>query len=181
MANKKVKILRSRVAYSCKYLRIIEEDFTFTGKNSHRYYLLDRSDYVIVIAKQGKYFYLVRQYRYPLKSELIQVVAGGIEKGETPIKAARKELREEAGITARKMEKIGWFYAYYGPSKQKAYVFFAQDLKFGKQDLKGLEKESDLIVKKYTLSEIKKMIKSNEIRDEDTLSAFCIYMLKYDN
>jgi 8-oxo-dGTP pyrophosphatase MutT (NUDIX family) len=181
MKKKKVKILRSKVAYSCPYLRIIEEDFTFSGKKVHRYYLLKRNDYVIVIAKEGEYFYFIEQYRYPTKSYLIQVVAGGIEKGETPITAARKELKEEAGITAGKMKKIGWLYAYYGPSNQKAHVFFAEDLSFGKQDLKGLEKESDVKVKKYTLSEIKEMIKSNRIKDEDTLSAFCIYMLKYDN
>ena len=60
-------------------------------------------------------------------------------------------------------------------------MFFAEDLSFGKQDLKGLEKESDVKVKKYKLSEIKEMIKNNRIKDEDTLSAFCIYMLKYDN
>jgi len=181
MAEKKVKILRSRTAFSCKYLKVREEDFTFTGKKVHRYYILDRKNYVIVIARQGEYFYLVEQYRYPIRSNLIQVVAGSIEKGETPIQAARKELREEAGIKARRMKKIGWFYAYYGPSNQKAHVFFAEDLSFGKQDLKGLEKESDMKVKKYTLLEIKEMIKSNKIKDEDTLSAFCIYMVKYDN
>jgi len=140
MAKKKVKTLSSRVAYECKYMKIVEEDFTFDGGNIHKYYLVDRRDYVIVIAREGEYFYLIEQYRYTTKSRLIQVVAGAIEKGETSIEAARKELKEEAGITARKMKKIGWFYAYYGASDQVANVFLAQGLKFGKQDLKGSRK-----------------------------------------
>lgn len=181
MAKKKVRTLSSKVAYRCKYMRIIEEDFTFDGKIVHKYYLMDRSNYVIVIAKDEKYFYLIEQYRYTTKSRLLQVVAGAIEKGETPVRAARKELREEAGITAKEMKKIGWFYSYYGASDQKAHVFLAQGLKFGKQDLQGLEKESDVRLRKYSFLEIKKMIKNNKIKDKDTLSAFCIYMLKYDN
>lgn len=178
MKNRKVKILDSRVVFSCKYLSITKEDFVLGSKKAHTYYLINRKHYVIVLAKEGKYFYMVEQYRYPMDERLVQVVAGSIEKGETPLAAAKKELREEAGITAKKIKKIGWFYAYYGASKQIAHVFLAEGLKFGKQDLKGFEKEADMMVKKYTMREIRSMINSNKIRDEDTLSSFCMYMLK---
>lgn len=181
MEKRKMKILDSCRVFKSKYLGVTKEDFTFDGKKIHSYYLINRKHYVIVLAKEGKYFYLVEQYRYPMNTRLTQVVAGSIEKRETALRAAKKELKEEAGITAKKMKEIGWFYAYYGASKQIAHVFFAQGLKFGKQDLKGLEKESDMIVKRYTLREIKDMIKSNKIKDEDTLSSFCMYMLKCGN
>lgn len=181
MKKKEVKTLRSKIAYKCRYLRVIEEDFAFDGKRIHKYYLIDRSDYVIVLAKEGEWFYLIEQYRYTTKSHLIQVVAGAIENGETPVEAARKELKEEAGITAKKMKKIGWFYAYYGASGQKAHVYLAEGLKLGKQDLKGLEKECDVRVRKYTYAMIREMIRKNQIMDQDTLSAFAMYMIKYNN
>lgn len=179
--KKKWKTLRSRLAYECKYLSIREEDFTGSSGKVYKYYILDRKDYVIVIAKDKRHFYLIEQGRYTVKGKLLQVVAGAIEEGETPLSAAKKELKEEAGIVAGKIKKLGWFYAYYGCSDQKAFVFLAEDLKFGKQELEGLEEESGVELKKMTISEIKKCIRSGKIKDADTLSAFNLFMLKDKN
>ncbi len=179
--TKKWKTISSNLAYECKYLKIWDEDFSGTSGKVYKYYILDRKDYVIVIAKDKKYFYLIEQGRYTVKGKLLQVVAGAIEEGETPLFAARKELKEEAGIVAKKIKKLGWFYAYYGCSKQKAYVFLAEYPEFGKQELEGLEKEGGVEVKKMTISEIKKCIRTGKIKDADTLSAFNIFMLKCNN
>jgi ADP-ribose pyrophosphatase len=67
-------------------------------------------------------------------------VAGAIEKNETPLAVARRELKEEAGITAKKIKRLGWLYSDYGKSDQKGYVFLAEDLKFGEQKPDDLEK-----------------------------------------
>ena len=168
--------------FDCKYLKIIEEDF-LTSKNKKRgkYYILKRNDYVVVLAKDDNFLYLIEQYRYTTKSKLLQVVAGAIEKGETPLQAAKKELKEEAGIKAKKIKKIGWFYANYGISNQKAIVFLAEDLELGKQKPDDLEKEGEIKRKKLKISEVKELIKLGKIKDLDTLSAFCLFMLKCKN
>jgi ADP-ribose pyrophosphatase len=172
------KTIKSKVAFRCKYMKIIEEDFMVPSGKTHKYYMLDRSNYVVILAKEKDYLYLIEQYRYTTKSKLLQVVAGAIEKGETPLQAAKKELKEEAGIKAKKINKLGWFYAYYGCSNQKAYVFLAEDIEFGKQKPDELEKEGGIKVVKLKISEVREMIRSGKINDVDTISAFGLFMLK---
>ena len=170
--------IKSKTAFECPYFKIIEEDFLTTNKKKHKYYLLKGKDYVIVIAKENNYFYLVEQYRYTIKSKLLAVVAGAIEKNETPLVAAKKELKEEAGITAKKIKRLGWSYSNYGKSNQKAYVFLAEGLKFGEQEPDDLEKEGGIKVRKFRISEIEEMIRSGKINDHDTIAAFNIFRLK---
>ncbi len=172
------KTIKSKVVFKCKYFKVFEEDFFMPSGKKHKYYIVKEKNYVIVIAKEGNYFYLIEQYRYTTKSKLLAVVAGAIEKGDTPLITAKKELKEEAGIIAKKFEKLGWFYAEYGKSGQKAYVFLAEDLEVGEQNPDDFEKEAGIKRKKLKISEIKKLIKSGKIKDHDTLSAFCLFMLK---
>ena len=175
------KTIRSKVAFKCKYFKVFDEDFIMPNGKKHKYYIVKEKDYVIVIAKEGGYFYLIEQYRYTTKSKLLAVVAGAIEKGQTPLATAKRELKEEAGINAKKFKKLGWFYAEYGKSGQKAHVFLAEDLKFGKQEPDDLEKEGGIKRKKLKISEVKKLIRSGKIKDHDTLAALCLFMLKYKN
>jgi len=170
--------VKSKTAYECKYFKVLEEDFLTPNGKAHKYYILKRSDYVIVLAKKRDYIYLVEQYRYTTKSKLLEAVAGVIEKKEAPLKASKRELKEETGITAGKLKKLGWFYAYKGVSNQKAFVFLAEDLKFGKQTPDKLEREAGIKVVKLKISEVKNLIKSGKIKDCDTLSAFSLFMLK---
>jgi len=172
------KTVKTKTAYECKYFNILEEDFLTPSGKIYRYHIVKRNDYVIVLAREKDYIYLIEQYRYTTKSKLLQAVAGSIEKGETQLRAAKKELKEEAGITAGKFTKLGWFYAYYGCSNQKAFVFLAEDLKFGKQEPDDLEKEAGIKVVKLKISKVKELIKSGKIKDCDTLSAFSLFMLK---
>ncbi len=176
---KKWKTIKSKVVFKCKYFKVLEEDFFMPSGKKHKYYIVKEKDYVIVIAKEGNYFYLIEQYRHTTKSKLLAVVAGAIEKGETPLVTAKKELQEEAGITAKKFKKLGWFYSEYGKSGQKAHVFLAEDLETGEQKPDYFEKECGIRRIKLKISEIKKMIKSGKIKDHDTLSAFCLFTLKF--
>ena len=172
------KTIKSKVAFKCKYLKILEEDFLTPNGKKHKYYILKRNDYVVVVVKEKNFLYLIEFYRYTTKARLFEFVAGIIENNETPLQAAKKELREEAGITAKKMKKIGWYYAYKGCSKQKAHIFLAEGLKFEKQKLEDLEKAGGMELVKFSISKIKKMIQSGEIKDSDTVAPFCLFMLK---
>lgn len=172
------KTIKSKVAYKCKYFKILEEDFMLPSGEKHKYFIVKEKDYVVVIAKKDSFLYLISLYRYTTKTRLFEFVAGAVEKNETPLIAAKKELREEAGITAKKMKKIGWYYAHRGTSSQRGYVFLAEELKFAKQELEDLEEAGGMKVVKFKISEVKEMIKTGKIKDVDTLSAFCLFMLK---
>lgn len=175
------KTIKSKVAYECKYFKVLEEDFFMPSGKKHRWHILNTNDYVVVIAKEKDYFYFIEQYRYTTKSKLLQVVAGVVEKNETPLQAAKKELKEEAGIIAKKIKKLGWYYAHYGCSNQKAHVFLAEDLEIGEQKPDDFEKESGIKRRKIKIMEVERLIKSGKIKDHDTLAAMSLFMLKYNN
>ena len=172
------KTIKSKVVFQCPYFKIIEEYFLTSSGKKYRYHIMKRGDYVVVVAKEKNYFYLVKLYRYTTKSRAPEFVAGSVEKNETPLQAAKKELREEAGITAKKIKKIGWYYAYRGTSDHKAYIFLAEDLRFDEQELEDLEREGGMKVEKFKISEVEEMIRSGKIKDVDTIAVFNIFRLK---
>ena len=64
---------------------------------------------VVPVDEDGN-VYLVRQYRKPPERLLLEVVAGGVDEGESAEEAARRELREEAGLRAEKLELLSFFW-----------------------------------------------------------------------
>jgi len=172
------KTIKSKTVFRCPYFKILDEDFLVPSGKKYKYYIMERGDYVVVIAKEKNCFYLVELYRYTTKLRAPEFVAGAVEKNETPLQAAKKELKEETGITAKKVRKIGWYFAYRGCSNQKAHIFLAEELKFNGQELEDLEREGKTKVKKFKISEVEKMIKSGKIKDSDTIAAFNIFRLK---
>lgn len=82
---------------------------------------------VIALNHKGE-IYLVRQYRYALQRELIEIPAGKLEKGEDPFAAAQRELEEEAGVRADTYCSIGPFIPTCGYCSEIIYLYAAKDL-----------------------------------------------------
>ena len=175
------KTIKSKIVFECEYMKIIEEDFIMPSGNSDKYYMLQRLDFVVVIAKDRDNFYLVKQSRYTTKTRLTEFVAGAIEVGETSLKSAKRELEEEAGIKAKEFKNLGWYWANRGCSKQKGYVFLAEDLSFVNYKPDKMESAGKIETVKYKITEIKEMIKDGKINDNDSLAAFNLFMLKCNN
>jgi ADP-ribose pyrophosphatase len=78
---------------------------------------------------------MVRQYRHAARRELIEIPAGKIEIGETPERCAAREVEQEIGLRAGKMELLVEFYPTPGFCGEKLYVYLATELAPGTQDL----------------------------------------------
>ena len=109
---------------------------------------------------------LVRQYRHAVKETLWELVAGGMERGETPRQSARRELLEETGYRARVLKPLLEFYPSPGILSEKMHLVEASDLTPSKGQPDADER---IEVGFFTVSKVMKMIRNNEIRDGKTL------------
>lgn len=71
---------------------------------------------------------LLRQFRHAAGGWLSELPAGKLDGGEPPLECARRELAEEAGVSARRWEKLGEFFSSPGVLTEVIHIFLAQDL-----------------------------------------------------
>ncbi|HZN05138.1 MAG TPA: NUDIX hydrolase [Pyrinomonadaceae bacterium] len=114
---------------------------------------------------------LVRQYRHPAVRYLLEAPAGTLADGERPDAGAARELQEELGLTAGRMEKLSEFFVSPGFCEEKMWVFLATELTEGQQQL---EEDEVLDVVRMPLADALEMITSGEIRDAKTIIALML-------
>lgn len=109
---------------------------------------------------------MVRQFRYPHLEETLEVPAGKLEYGEDPQTCAERELSEEAGASAEKLEPLGCLYPTPAYDKEVIYMYLARNIRM--EQAQHLDADEFLDVVKLPLSEAVAMVMRNEIRDAKT-------------
>ena len=109
---------------------------------------------------------LVKQYRHPAVRYLLEVPAGTLAKGERPEIGAARELKEELGIIAARLEKLSEFFVSPGFCEEKMWVYLATELSEGEQ---ALEDDEILDVVRLPIADALEMITSGEIQDAKTI------------
>ena len=117
---------------------------------------------------------LVRQYRAAIDRELLEVPAGKRDvHGEDPAVTAHRELAEEVGLRAGRVEKLAEFYNSPGFCDEHSYVFLALDLEEVTSDAQGPE-ERHMTIEQIALAEVPALIASGEISDAKTIIGLCL-------
>jgi ADP-ribose pyrophosphatase len=109
---------------------------------------------------------LVRQYRHPAVRYLLEAPAGTLAKGERPEVGAARELQEELGLVADRLEKLSEFFVSPGFCEEKMWVYLATELTEGQQ---ALEDDEILDVVRLPIADALEMITSGEIQDAKTI------------
>jgi ADP-ribose pyrophosphatase len=108
---------------------------------------------------------LLKQYRYAAEDYLYEIPAGRLDPGEAPADCARRELREETGCTAERVEHLLTFYTTPGFTDEKIHLFMATGLSQGES---GREADEFIEVQTFLLSRALTMVGSGEITDGKT-------------
>ena len=109
---------------------------------------------------------LVRQYRHPAVRYLLEAPAGTLEDRERPELGAARELEEEIGFAAERLEKLSEFFVSPGFLEEKMHVYLATGLTERQQ---RLEEDEILEVVRLPIAEALEMITSGEIQDAKTI------------
>ena len=109
---------------------------------------------------------LVRQYRHPAVRYLLEAPAGTLAERERPEVGAARELEEELGLVAERLEKLSEFFVSPGFLEEKMWVFLATELSEGKQ---RLDDDEFLDIVRLPIAEALEMITSGEIQDAKTI------------
>jgi ADP-ribose pyrophosphatase len=119
---------------------------------------------VVPLTDEGEVV-MVRQFRYPFEEVLLEIPAGKLEIGEDPLEAVKRELEEESGAVAGKIEHIGEMYTTVAIFDEKIQMYIATDLTF-----KDAHPDSDEFItsEKIPLSTLIDMVMRGEIKDSKT-------------
>ncbi len=118
----------------------------------------------------------MEQFRYTIQERALELPQGGWEMEiENPEELARGELREEIGMDASQMTRLGALWIAYGFLRQRQHVYLATGLTPATADPDA--EEHDLTARPVPLAEFERMMLDGVIRDNSTLSAWGLYLL----
>jgi len=170
------KTLSSKIIYQNKWMRFYEDEVLRPDGNKGIYSYLSKEVGVLVLARtQENHFYFIREYRYPVKNYVYQVPGGGVG-DKDDLSAAKRELLEETGLTAKKWVSLGKFYVASGHENVVVHPFLALNIDenlITKKNQEGDESIQKII--KLSESQIKKYISSGKIECGITLATWSLY------
>jgi ADP-ribose pyrophosphatase len=125
---------------------------------------------VMMAVDDRKRILLVQQFRLPARAYLWELPAGRLDPGETPLRAAKRELTEETGYRAKNWKKLATFFPSPGYVAEKMTIFLATELIAGKAQ--PMEDER-IETRWFTPKEIEEAINFGKIIDGKTMIGYC--------
>ena len=168
------KTLASQPIYSGQVVRLRVDTVKLASGQETKREIVEHSDCVAIIAIDADTnVLLVKQFRKPVEKELLEIPAGGIEAGEDPLVTVGRELGEETGYRARKVEWLGGFYASPGYCTEYLHLFLATELipnQLIAEDTESIE------LARIPFSQIPELIASGAICDAKSIAGLLIFL-----
>jgi len=163
------KTLKTKTVYEGRVFTV-KSDIALLpdGNEANREVVLHNGGVGILAIDDNKKIKLVRQYRYGVECETLEIPAGKLEAGEDALDCAKRELLEETGYTAEKIEPLGVIYPTPAYCSEKISIFLATELTAHEQ---RLDDDEFLEVIEMHLDDAVEMVMKNEISDAKTVAA----------
>lgn len=168
-----MKIISSKEVLKNKLFRIVDEVATDpSGFRIHRFIVRHPGSAVMMPVDERERVLLIKQFRLPAERELWELPAGRLDPDESPLQAAKRELREETGLTAKKWVKLASFWASPGYVDEKMNLFLAFDLAEGKQQPMDDER---IEMRWFERRELDELVRTGKILDAKTIVGYFLW------
>ncbi|MCL2071751.1 MAG: NUDIX hydrolase [Oscillospiraceae bacterium] len=164
--NTTEKTISSETVYNGRILNLIKDQVELPNGNSADREVVEHSGGVCVLPLTDcDMVVMVKQFRYPFKEPLLELPAGKREHGEEPLECGKRELLEETGYTAKKLDYLGKMYPTPAYCTEVIHMYLARGLCEGETNL---DQDEFLDVVKLPFDKVIDMIFRNEISDAKT-------------
>jgi ADP-ribose pyrophosphatase len=160
------KIISSQKVFDGRVFKVTVDTISEGELTYQREVVHHHGSAVIIPVFEDGAVVLVRQYRHPAVRYLLEAPAGTLADGEHPEVGAARELEEELGLIAARLDKLSEFFVSPGFLEEKMWVYLATELSPGKQKL---DDDEILDVVRIPIGEALEMITSGEIQDAKTI------------
>jgi ADP-ribose pyrophosphatase len=165
------KVFEARDA-STIYMQLFQDRLRSPDGTELSYTFYKSSDVAIVVPfLDERTLVMIKQFRYPLGKIMLEFPAGHIEKGESPLATARRELKEETGFDAKKVRHVYSYHPSVSKSRQVVHVFSAAGLSEGSTRHDSTE---DIEVEKVSVSRLGRLIREQKVENAGTLIAYLL-------
>lgn len=166
------ELLKSEIMYPGRAFTIRRDTLRLPDGRETRFDIVEHIGSVVIVpldAAGGLLF--VRQYRHAAGQEMLELPAGTLDEGESPDDCARREVREETGMAAGKLEPMGGFYLAPGYSTEYMHVYLATALV---DDPLEADADEFLSVERVPVSAALEMCARGDFPDAKTLAALLL-------
>jgi ADP-ribose pyrophosphatase len=176
--NAKAKLLSSKVAYKGKVFSVFSDKVEEPGGLINTRDVIRHNGSVVILAvddsknRKDPDIILERQYRHAAGQFLIELPAGRVELGETPLAAAKREMIEETGYRAKRWTLLTKYFASPGFLGEWMQIYLARDIRDG---VSTPEPDERIEVFRMPLSEALALVAANKIHDGKTLIGLLLY------
>lgn len=162
------KTLESQRIYEGAIINLRRDKVTVQNGTSYREIVEHNGGAVLAaLTAEGK-LVMVRQFRKPAERVMLEVPAGKMDAGETPMQAAVRELKEETGYTAGNVKHLLSFYPSVGYSQEQLHLYLCTDLTAGET---CFDENEAIDIEEMEVELLFNMVQSGQIQDAKTVIA----------
>lgn len=161
--TKPIKTLTSKIAFSCPWYNVRQDGILLPDGTHGTYNVVDAPPcvFIVPLTPDGQ-IVLIRQYRYTVQQWVWEIPAGGLQQGQTPLDAARQELREEIGGVSNEILSLGTFHTANGRTSELGNYFVAKNVQLGESEHESSEV---ITIHPTPVADVLGMLQRNEIKD----------------
>lgn len=166
------RIIDRKTTYTAHAFSVQQVNIQLPDGRTHPYDLVDHAPAVTIVPVDNRgEICFVRQFRVGAEDDLLELPAGVLDPGEEPLAAAARELREEIGQAAGKLQKIGEFYMAAGYCNEFMHVYLATDLR---ADPLKADADEFIQTESIPIQQVYEMVGRGKLHDSKSLASLLL-------